>query len=325
VKVADPYRWLENESADETVKWVDAENKVTFGYLEKIPYREALKARLSTLQNYARFGAPARKGEHYVFSKNDGLQNQRVIYIQKGLAGTPDVLLDPNTFSADGTSRLANFALSKDGRYLAYGISTGGSDWTEFRVMEVATRKPLPDVIRWAKVTGIAWQGDGFFYSGYDAPDSATALTSKNEGHKVYYHKVGTPQSPTDLVYEDKGNPQRFHTVATTEDNATPSFPSPIAGRARRATPSSTPTRRTRRGGSRSSRTSAAAFSSTRITVHPTVAWCSSIRRAVGTWRKQHHEGNRTDGGPLRVRLREPRDRTHVRAVATARFSPPCT
>jgi len=218
VKVEDPYRWLENESADETAKWVDAENKVTFGYLEKIPYRDALKARLSKLQNYARFGAPFRKGENYVFSKNEGLQNQSVIYIQKGLGGTPDVLLDPNKFSADGTSRLANYALSKDGRYLAYGISTGGSDWTEFHVMEVATRKPLPDVIRWAKVTGIAWRDDGFYYSGYDAPDSATALTSKNEGHKVYYHKVGTPQSPTDLVYEDKGNPQRFHTVATTED-----------------------------------------------------------------------------------------------------------
>jgi prolyl oligopeptidase len=218
VKVEDPYRWLENESADETAKWVDAENKVTFGYLEKIPYRDALKARLSKLQNYARFGAPSRKGANYVFSKNDGLQNQSVIYIQKGLDGTPDVLLDPNKFSADGTSRLAGFALSKDGKYLAYGISTGGSDWTEFHVMEVATRKPLPDVIKWAKVTGIAWQGDGFYYSGYDAPDSAKALTSKNEGHKVYYHRVGTAQSSSDLVYEDKANPQRFHTVSTTED-----------------------------------------------------------------------------------------------------------
>ena len=218
VTVADPYRWLENESADETAKWVEAENRVTFAWLDRIPYRDALKARLTKLQNYARYGAPSRKGEHYVFSKNDGLQNQSVLYIQKGLAGTPSVLLDPNTFAADGTSRLAGFALSKDGRYLAYGISTGGSDWTEFHVMEVATRKPLPDVIRWAKVTGIAWQGDGFYYSGYDAPDSATALTSKNEGHKVYFHRVGTTQAQGDVVYEDKGNPQRFHSVSTTED-----------------------------------------------------------------------------------------------------------
>jgi prolyl oligopeptidase len=218
VKVADPYRWLEDENAPETAKWVEDQNRVTFAYLERIPYRQAVKARLQKLFNYAKYTAPFRKGENYVFSKNDGLQNQSIVYIQKGLAGAPDVLLDPNKFSTDGTSRLAGFALSKDGRYLAYGISTGGSDWTQFHVMEVASRKPLPDVIDWAKVTGIAWSGDGFFYSRYDAPDSTKALTSKNEGHKVYYHKVGTPQQRDVLVYEDKANPQRFHTVSTTED-----------------------------------------------------------------------------------------------------------
>ena len=218
VKVEDPYRWLEEENALETTQWVEAENRVTFAYLDRIPYRDALKARLSRLQNYARYSSPSRKGENYVFSKNDGLQNQSVLYIQKGLEGTPDVLLDPNKFSADGTTRLAGFAPSKDGKYAAYGISRGGSDWTEFRVMEVASRQQLPDVITWAKVTGTAWQGGGFYYSGYDAPDSTRALTSKNEGHKVYFHTVGTPQSQDALVFEDKANPQRFHVVSTTED-----------------------------------------------------------------------------------------------------------
>lgn len=218
VRVTDPYRWLEDENAPETAAWVEAENKITFGYLDRIPFRAALKDRIAKLFNYERYTAPSRKGRYYVFSKNDGLQNQNVLYIQNGLDGTPEVLLDPNKFSADGTSRLAGFNLSRDGRYAAYGISTGGSDWTEFHVMEVATRTTLPDVIKWAKVTGTAWQGGGFYYSAYDAPNQTTALTSKNEGHKVYYHRIGTPQSADELVFEDKANPQRFHNVSTTED-----------------------------------------------------------------------------------------------------------
>ncbi|MBC7670861.1 MAG: S9 family peptidase, partial [Polaromonas sp.] len=218
VAVADPYRWLEAENAPETAKWVEEENKVTAGYLEAIPYRAALRARLERLQNYARYGAPSRNGVNYVYSKNDGLQNQSVLYIQRGLNGKPEVLLDPNSFAADGTTRLAGFALSKNGRYAAYGKSVGGSDWTEYHVMEVAGRKQLADVISWAKVTGISWQGDGFYYSRYAAPDSSTALTSMNSGHMVYYHKVGTSQANDELVFEDKANPQRFHTVGTTED-----------------------------------------------------------------------------------------------------------
>jgi prolyl oligopeptidase len=217
-RVADPYRWLEDESSPETTRWVEEQNKVTFAYLDGIPYRAAVRGRLEKLYNYARYTAPFRKGENYVFSKNDGLQNQSVLYIQKGLDGTPEVLLDPNKFSADGTTRLAGFNLSRDGRYAAYGISSGGSDWTEYHVMEVATRRTLPDLIKWAKVSGTAWQGDGFYYSRYDAPDSARALTSKNEGHKVYFHRIGTSQDADELVYEDKANPQRFHTVGTTED-----------------------------------------------------------------------------------------------------------
>jgi prolyl oligopeptidase len=217
VTVADPYRWLEDENSPETKQWVEDENKVTFGYLEKIPYRQAVKSRLEQLFNYARYTAPFRRGEYYFYFKNDGLQNQSVLYVQKGLEGTPEVLLDPNKFSADGTSRLGALSISNDARYAGYGISSGGSDWEEYHVRDVASKKDLDDVLKWVKVSGIAWQGDGFYYSRYDAP-SGNALTAKNENHKVYFHRVGTPQSADELVYDDKANPQRFHTVSTTED-----------------------------------------------------------------------------------------------------------
>lgn len=218
VQVSDPYRWLENENSSETASWVQEQNKVTFGYLEKIPFRQQIKERLEKIYNYPRYSAPYRKGEYFIFSKNDGLQNQNVLYIQKGLDGKPEVLIDPNKFSEDGTSRLAGFSLSKDGKYAAYGISKGGSDWLEYFVMEVASRKQLSDVLKWVKVSGMAWQGEGFYYSRYDAPEAGKELTTKNENHKVYFHKVGTPQSDDVLVYEDKANPQRFHNVSTTED-----------------------------------------------------------------------------------------------------------
>jgi prolyl oligopeptidase len=217
-RVADPYRWLENESAPETAAWVDAQNKLTYGYLEKIPYRAALRSRLETLYNYAKYGAPFRRGENYIFTKNNGLQNQSVLYVQKGLDGAPEILLDPNTFSADGTSRLAGFSTSKSAQYAAYGISTGGSDWNEFHVMEVATRKPLPDVIKWAKFTGAAWQGNGFYYGRYPAPDSAKALVNANEGRAIYYHTVGTPQEQDQLAYSSPDHPKYFPGVSTTED-----------------------------------------------------------------------------------------------------------
>lgn len=218
VKVADPYRWLEDENSPETAKWIQDENTLTFGYLEKIPFRQRVKSRLEKLYNYPKYGAPFRRGQYYFFTKNDGLQNQSVIYMQKGLEGTPEVLLDPNKFSADGTSQLGSFALSKDVKYVAYCKATGGSDWRECHVMDVATRKDLPDVLNWVKVSGVDWQGAGFYYSRYDEPEKGKELTSKNEGHKVYFHRVGTPQSSDELVYEDKANPQRFHTVSTTED-----------------------------------------------------------------------------------------------------------
>jgi prolyl oligopeptidase len=218
VRVADPYRWLEDENAPETAKWAEQENRVTFGYLEQIPYRQSVKARLEKLFNYPRYGAPFRNGDYFFFTKNDGLQNQNVYYMQKSLEGAPEVLIDPNKFSPDGTSQLAEFALSKDGKYLAYGISAGGSDWRELHVMEVASKKTLPDVLEWVKVSSIAWQGDGFYYSRYDAPAQGKELTSSNDDHKVYFHHVGAAQAQDELVYQDEANPQRFHVVTTTED-----------------------------------------------------------------------------------------------------------
>ena len=197
--VPDPYRWLEDDNSPETAQWVAAENKVTFGYLEKIPYRAQLKARLETLFNYPKFSAPARKGDYFFFSKNDGLQNQSVLYIQKGLSGTPEVLIDPNKWSEDGTTRLAAFSLSKDGKYAVVGVSRSGSDWQEYGVMEIATKTMLPDKIEWVKVSGASWRGNGFYYSRYPAPAKGRELSSANENHQVYFHKVGTPQSADEL------------------------------------------------------------------------------------------------------------------------------
>lgn len=217
-QVADPYRWLEDDNAPETEAWVQAQNAVTERYLQRIPYRGLLKERLRTLYNYEKYGSPFRRGDLYFFSKNDGLQNQSVIYVQKGLDGEPEALLDPNTFSADGTTRLSMFAVSKNGRYAAYGKSVGGSDWSDYHVMEVGTKETLPDVIKWVKVSGASWSGDGFFYSRYPQPEAGRELTTKNEHHQVYFHRVGTSQSEDELVYEDAANPQRFHLVSVTED-----------------------------------------------------------------------------------------------------------
>jgi len=218
IAVPDPYRWLEDDNSPETAQWVAAENKVTFGYLEQIPYRAQLKARLEALFNYPKYGAPSRKGEFFFFSKNDGLQNQSVLYIQKGLTGTPEVLIDPNAWSADGTTRLVAFSLSKNGKYAVVGVSRAGSDWQEFGVIEVATKTMLPDKLEWVKVSGASWRGDGFYYSRYPAPEKGHELSSANENHQVYFHKVGTPQSADELVFQDPANPQRFHGVGTTED-----------------------------------------------------------------------------------------------------------
>ncbi len=217
-KVADPYRWLEDDNAPDVAEWVKAENAVTFKYLDQIPYRAKLKARLKELYNYPKYGSPFRRGEYYFFSKNDGLQNQSVVYIQKGLDGTPEVLIDPNTFSADSSTTLSAFSVSKDGKYAVYGKSVGGSDWSEYHVLEIASRETLPDVISWVKVSAASWAGDGFFYSRYPAPEKGKELTAKNENHQVYFHKVGTEQKDDPLVFEDPAHPQRFHILLTTED-----------------------------------------------------------------------------------------------------------
>ncbi len=219
VTVPDPYRWLEDDTSRAVAGWVASQNEVTFEYLSRIPFREKLKNRLEQIFNYPKYSTPVRKGKYYVFSKNDGLQNQAVYYIQEGLGGTPTVLLDPNTWSEDGTIKLASLDLSRDGKYLAYSISRAGSDWREFFIMEVESRTLLPDHIQWAKFSGAAWHEDGFFYSKYDPPaDTSKALSAKNENHKVYYHKIGTPQRDDILVFEDKDNPLRFHGVSVTED-----------------------------------------------------------------------------------------------------------
>ena len=217
-KVADPYRWLEDETSPETAAWVEAQNAVTFPYLERIPYRDALRARVLELNDYERYGAPARKGPYFFFNKNEGLQNQSVLYIQEGLDGAPGVLLDPNAWSADGTVQLSAFEPSKDARYAVYGISQSGSDWQQYRVLELATKRTLDDTVDWAKVSSVAWNGEGFYYSRYPEPPEGHEKASINENHQVFFHKLGTPQSADTLVYEDPANPQRFHTASTTED-----------------------------------------------------------------------------------------------------------
>ncbi len=217
-RVADPYRWLEDDRSAETLNWVKAENRVTAQYLDGIPFRPELRNRLDQLQNYVRYTPPFLRGGYYFFRKNDGLQNQNVVYVQRGLNGTPRLLLDPNTFSKDGTSRLAQFSVSKNGAYAAYTISTGGSDWQEGHVLDVATGKTLADRLHWLKVGELAWAGDGFFYSRYPEPQPGHELSSKNEDQMVYFHRTGTPQSADRLIYEDKAHPQRFNTVTTTED-----------------------------------------------------------------------------------------------------------
>ena len=217
-KVADPYRWLEDDKSAETGKWVEAQNAVTFGYLQKIPYRDKIKKRLTDIFNYPRYSSPFRVGEYYLFSKNDGLQNQAVIYIQKGLEGPPEVLIDPNQLSPDGTIRIGLIGFSGDKKYAAISRSESGSDWSEIRVLELAAKKELPDRIQWNKFSGAAWKGNGFYYSGYDKPAPGTELTAKNEFQKVFYHKLGDPQDKDALVYEDKKNPLLYFGLGVSED-----------------------------------------------------------------------------------------------------------
>ncbi len=217
--VPDPYRWLEDDNSPETKSWVQAQNKVTFDYLNATPYRAKVLERVKALANYAKYSAPFKKNDDVFFYKNDGLQNQSVLYVQKGYEGKPEVLLDPNTFSPDGTVRLTSFVLSKDGRYATYGrTAIPGSDWHDVYVMDMKTHQTLPDVIHWVRYADATWRGDGFYYSRYPEPEKGKELTARNENQKVYYHKIGTQQSEDQLVYEDAAHPTWYVSIATTED-----------------------------------------------------------------------------------------------------------
>ena len=202
--VPDPYRWLEELDTPETRAWVEAENRLTFGFLEKIPQREAIRKRLTALWDYAKYGVPEKRGGRYFYTKNNGLQNQSVLYWAESLEAEPKLLLDPNTLSADGTTALTDFEISDDGKLMAYGLSKAGSDWQEWRVRDVETGKDLSDELKWIKFSSASWTPDsqGFFYSRYAEPVDATKLVDTNYFQKLYYHQVGTPQSDDQLVYE---------------------------------------------------------------------------------------------------------------------------
>ncbi len=217
-KVADPYRWLENDTSAETAKWVKAQNEVTQDYLSHIPFRNAIKDRLTQIVNYERYSMPSKKHGRYIYSKNDGLQNQSVIYMQETLDGEPTVLLDPNKLSDDGTVSLGGISFSNDGKYMAYTIQRSGSDWVEIYVKDMATLELLPDHIEWAKFTGASWYKDGFFYAAYDRPEAGKEFSNVNENHKIYYHKLGTPQEQDELFYHNPAQPRYFHQVDLTDD-----------------------------------------------------------------------------------------------------------
>jgi len=216
VEIQDPYQWLEDDMSNETAEWVEAQNAVTADYLGRIPFRSKIDERLKTIWDFARYGVPYRKKDMTFFFKNDGIQNQAVLFLSKGDA-EPEVLLNPNEMCKDGTIALGKIAPSKDGKYLAYAINKAGSDWTEIHVMDLETKKNLDDQIKWVKFSNIAWKDDGFFYSAYDAP-SGSELSSQNENHKIYFHKIGTPQSADKLVYANPKFPKRNYVAEVTDD-----------------------------------------------------------------------------------------------------------
>jgi prolyl oligopeptidase len=220
VKVADPYRWLEDLDAEETAAWIRAENEVTFSYLEAIPGRERIAKRLTELWNYPKRTVPYHVGGRWVFGKNDGLQNQDVLYAQGSLADEPQLLLDPNTLSADGTVALANLSFSADGRYMMYGTSESGSDWQTLRVRDLSTGQDLPDELKWIKFAATAWTADGggFFYARFGKPKPDAAYEDENKNQKLFYHTIGEPQKEDQLVYERSDDPELGFDPLATED-----------------------------------------------------------------------------------------------------------
>lgn len=219
-KVADPYRWLEDVDSEETKSWVESQNKVTFGFLAQIPQRQKIKDRLTQIWNYERFGLPAKRGTRYFYTRNDGLQNQAVLYVAESLNAPPRVLLDPNNLSTDGTVALAGWVPSDDGASLAYGLASAGSDWREWKVRDVATGTDLPDTVKWVKFSGASWanDGSGFYYSRYDEPKPDEQFTGVNYFQKLYFHRVGEPQSKDDLIYERPDQKEWGFDGSVTED-----------------------------------------------------------------------------------------------------------
>ena len=219
-EVIDNYRWLEDDRSQETEAWVKAENEVTFNYLDQIPYRDQIKNRLKTLWNYEKIGSPFKEGDYTYYSKNDGLQNQSVIYRKKGDDGKEEVFLDPNTFSEDATTSLGGLQFSKDGKTAAYSISEGGSDWRKIIVMDAVTKTIKEDTLVDIKFSGISWKGnDGFYYSSYDKPEGSE-LSAKTDQHKLYYHKLGTPQENDLVIFgEIEAEKHRYVSGYLTEDD----------------------------------------------------------------------------------------------------------
>lgn len=217
-EVADPYRWLEDPDSPETRAWVEAENKVTFAYLESIPQRETIRKRITELWDYEKFGLPRHEGPRYFWTRNSGLQNQSVYYVADGLDATPRVLIDPNTLSKDGTVALAGTSITEDGSKMAYGLAAAGSDWNEWKVRDVATGKDLDDHLKWIKFSGASWSkdGKGFYYSRFPEPAPGADLKGANYNQKLYYHKLGTTQSADELIYERPDHKEwMFHGEAT--------------------------------------------------------------------------------------------------------------
>lgn len=216
--VADPYRWLEDDNSEETKAWVVEQNKVTDQFLNAIPFKAKIKERLTEVWNYPKVGVPFKKGDLYFHYRNNGLQNQSVLYVQSSLEDEARILLDPNKLSEDGTVALASISVSNDSKYLAYLIARSGSDWNEVFVKDIATGKDVDDHLMWLKFTGVSWYKDGFFYAAYDAPKEGTELSNTNEFHKVYYHKLGDKQSEDELIYEDSNFPKRLYGASVTDD-----------------------------------------------------------------------------------------------------------
>jgi prolyl oligopeptidase len=220
--VVDPYRWLEDDvrKSDEVRMWVEAQNEVSFAYINQLPYREEIESRLTKLWDYEKFSAPFKRGQRYFYSKNDGLQNQSVLYKMDSIDGQAEVLIDPNQWSEDGTIALSGLAFSDDGNWLAYGIQTSGSDWRSWKIMNVETGKILDDELNWIKFGGVSWTKDnqGFYYSRYDEPNEDEKFQGLNLGQKIYYHKMGDPQSADQLIYQDAEHPEYGFIPAVTED-----------------------------------------------------------------------------------------------------------